>query len=60
MIKRLTSKYSNIFYEVEIVENIEELNNDCIFITSLIDDIEEIEYSIYKDSSNLYYAVEAD
>lgn len=60
MIKRLTSKYSNIFYEVEVVENIEELNNDCIFITSLIDDIEEIEYSIYKDSSNLYYAVKAD
>ena len=57
-IRRLTSKYSNVFYETEILSSAEELPRDCIFITALIDEITEIEYRIYKDSLGLYYAIE--
>lgn len=56
--KRITSKYSGNFYEVEILENAEVLPYDAVFVTSLLDDITEIMYQVYKDNIGNYYAIE--
>lgn len=55
---RITSKYSGNFYEVEILKSAEALPYDAIFVTSLLDNVTEIMYQVYKDNIGNYYAIE--
>lgn len=60
MIKTIRSVYNNKSYKVEIVKNIDSLPYDSKIIDSILDNKTMNYYSVYKDSNNLYYAINDD
>ena len=60
MIKTIKSTYNDKSYKVEIVENVDSLPCDARQADSILDNKTMNYYTVYKDSSGLYYAVNDD
>jgi hypothetical protein len=60
MIKTIKSEYNNRSYKVEIIKNTDFLPCDARQIDSILDSKTMNYYTIYQDSSGLYYAINDD
>lgn len=58
--KTIRSTYNDRSYKVEIIENIDSLPCDAMRIDSILDDKTMNYFTVYKDSSGLYYAINED
>ena len=60
MIKTIRSTYNDKSYKVEIVGNTDSLPCDAMRIDSILDAKTMNYFTVYKDSSGLYYAINDD